>query len=476
MSKRFLIFLLLVLCYQITRAQESSDKLNFQAASSVVIADSEGLPFWLQANRLGALNGQKGSQGFFSFNAQRFHYLNEAKNLSLNYGADVLYRFDGNSSIQFQQYWGRVGLKKWYFHIGAMSEPEFAGGLSITNGNLYLSNNARPMPRAEFGFNDLRIFKAKILEPLSFNFLYSEFLLLDDRYVENPHLHRKKLTVGYELASSWEFSFEFDHWVFWGGRLPDGFKMPGIKRYFRYISSFSGGTGSLENEENNVFGNHLGYYQIGFKHHGLSKSIQFYWQHPWEDGSGVKKVRNISDGLLGVSVNWVNDHALFTGLVVEYLRTKHQSGSIHGDDPNRPGKFIGGRDNYFNHGIYRSGFVSYGRMIGLPLMFPTLNENGISTGFNNNRLWGLHSGVKGFISDELGWKGQVTYSQHFGTYAEPYESKQKLLSLGFELNWLPEAKPLSYFFKVAYDSGEYLGENFGVEFKVNYQLGTPFKN
>ena len=459
-------FMLIVL---LAWGQSNNEGTDMQVSVSSFISGNEVQAFWLHVNRLGKVDENEPGQGIVDFSLKKMHIPDHSDKMYLEGGLNFSGRYYGNTRVQLLEYWGRFNYKNFYFHAGAKGEPEFANGLSVSNGNLYLSNNARPLPRVEFGVKAFRPFRNGFWEKFSFDGLYSEYFLLDDRYIKNAHLHRKRLGINYEFLPSWTFSLAMDHWAFWGGEFPDGDKIPGFEYYFRYILGRGGGEKSKVTEQENAAGNHTGQYQFLLKYNRYPINLDFYWQHLWEDGSGLK-FKNISDGLWGVAIKNRGNKKLINTIVLEYIYTKHQSGPIHGEDPDRIGKFIGGRDNYFNHGIYRSGYTSYGRMIGLPLLIPSVGENGVSNGFPNNRLWGIHSGFSGQITEMLFWKVLLTYSKHFGTYATPFPNSKDLFSAGFDLLWERSPKPFSYRIKLATDRGSYLPETTGLEFAVTYRF------
>ena len=90
-------------------------------------------------------------------------------------------------------------------------------------------------------------------------------------------------------------------------------------------------------------------------------------------------------------------------------------------------------DNYFNNHIYRSG-VTYQKMAMVsPLFFPVVNDNGISKGFESNRFIAHHFGAKGYITDEIEWKGMATYIKHLGTWRKPFNPEKRQLSTFLEI-------------------------------------------
>jgi hypothetical protein len=139
--------------------------------------------------------------------------------------------------------------------------------------------------------------------------------------------------------------------------------------------------------------------------------------------------------------------------------------------PSEPGRFTGrGLDNYFNNSIYRSGFVSYGRMMGVPLFIPTINDNGVSVGFANTRLWAAHQGMNGWLTEDLSWKTLLSYSRHYGLHGREYPTPKQFLSLAAQLDYALPGKPLICSFKLAYDKGSVMDSAFGAELRLTFKI------
>ena len=453
-------------------AQVENKEHTLLVQSGTLVSTGDQVPFWLQMNQLGVYDDVDSFQQLFILSWERLPIKYSPEKIQLSYGVNVMSRLSNDADSRFNEYWGRLHLKKWYLHAGAKSEPVFANGLSLTNGNLFLSNNARPMPRVEFGTQNLQPFNNGWLTKFAFDFQFAEYFLLDDRYVEDAHLHHKRLDVSYAIDSQWMITAGIDHWVFWGGNSPQYGEMPGSEDYFRYILGKTGSSSAPTTDQMNVAGNQLGQYVASVTHTNDDYQLKFYWEHLWEDRSGIQ-FENAPDGLLGVYWQKKAGQKLLESMLIEYVNTRDQSGQHHKftPDPENPEYQEGeGQDNYFNHGVYHSGFVSYGRMIGLPLLVPDIDENGVSSGFKNTRLWAIHHGMNGWLSPSLSWKTLLSYSKHYGLYGQEYASPKQFLSLAAQVGYAFPQKPVSCSLKLAYDKGSVLNSAFGAEFKLAFRI------
>ncbi len=452
-------------------AQEPDGSGRMSIGSHTILA-ADQVPFWLEMNRLGQVDDQSPVQQIFLFNWQRSDKSKGGK-LSFDYGTSVTGRLSERSKVYAEQYWGKINMGKFYFLAGAKAEPVWADGLSHTNGNLFLSNNARPNPRGELGVENFNPFKGSWIGRFSFDGKYAEYILLDDRFVHHANLHHKRAMINYKISEELTFHTGLDHWVIWGGTSPNSTigKMPGFKYYLRYILGRGGGEESPETDQDNIAGDQLGQnlFELDFKKPDYE--LKIYYQHMFEDGSGFL-FHNMQDGFWGLSFERPEERPLIQRVIIEFVNTTNQSGAYHqyAPDPSKPDSLIGeGRDNYFNHGVYQSGFVSYNRMMGSPMFIPTIAD-GISIGFESTRLRALHGGIGGYLSDQIYWSGKGTYSRHYGNYGAPYPRFRDLYSLEGNLHFQTRKMPVSYGFKIATDFGRYLENSWGCEFSFLYKL------
>lgn len=455
-------------------ARESqADSSQFTIASHTILSTDQ-VPFWLEMNRLGQVDDQSQAQQVFLFDWQQ-RFANPKGKLLFDYGLSLAARIGEQSKLYPEQYWGRLTAGRFYLLAGAKAEPVWAGGLSHTNGDLFQSNNARPLPRAEFGLEKFSPFSSGWPGRFSFDVRYAEYLLIDDRYVDHAQLHHKKLVINYEASRAITVYAGLDHWVFWGGTSPDPAvgKIPGFKYYLRYILGLEGGSDSPETDQKNIAGNQLGQSLLGldFKQRGVE--LKLYYHHLFEDGSGFA-FHNMQDGFWGLSFRRLKQHPLVERVVIEFVNTTDQSGQYHKDAPDPGGSGSGGgegRDGYFTHSVYHSGFVAYNRMMGSPLFIPRIVD-GISHGFESTRLRALHGGISGFFSEQVSWEGKGTYARYYGNYEDPFPRYRDLISLQAGVNVQMRQKPVTYGIRLATDLGQhrYISRSFGCEFSLKYQI------
>ncbi|MGV8093466.1 MAG: hypothetical protein AB2L24_16525 [Mangrovibacterium sp.] len=298
---------------------------------------------------------------------------------------------------------------------------------------------------------------------------YDEGLLRDKRIVDHPHLHHKSLSFLFLAGESFRFSAGIDHYVFWGGTQADGNRLPrDLKGYFRYILGKKGSSDFLETDRINVAGNQLGAYLITAEKDFDDYRVQVRISHPFEDRSGME-LNNLPDNLYTCSIQKNKTGSLIDEFLFEFFYSKKQSGSYH--LISGPGKHKRGNDNYFNHGVYGTGFSYKGYSMGTPLFYPLVeNEQGVISGFENNRVSAFHAGAKGYLSEGLCWKALLTYSRNFGTFNNPYASVKRQIYSFAEIGWNSKKLPLSFTARIAADYGTLVNHRYGCGFSVKWKI------
>ena len=437
-----------------------------------LVGSGNNLPFWMTHNQLGKYsitgNRQELTEGNLSGATKLWG------NLNLTYGADLALLITGkgvNPKI-IQAYIGLSG-KVIRIQAGAFADQEQMGGLSSTNGDLLRSINFRPYPKVRLstpGFIPFLFAKSWF----KFNAEYDEGMLTDERVVDRPHMHHKSLIMQFRSSSTLRFVLGLNHYVFWGGRNDQFGQLPDkLNDYFRYVTGRPGSSDFPISDQLNVAGNHLGSYLFTVEKDFENFQLELRANHPFEDGSGMG-FDNIKDNLYTFHIRKNKTGCLLDELVFEYLYSMNQSGNspmIVGQE-----RHFRGRDNYFNHGLYQTGFTYFGQSMGTPLFEPIhFNQAGVVSGVANNRVSAFHLGAKGTLSDAFSWKGMVTYSRNFGTYAQPYlPFKPQIVSLG-ELSWKSKNNPLLLSALMAVDPGQMTTNQMGIGLQAQWTLRKLIK-
>ena len=460
---------LVILLFASTFIYSQNSFQLFISNNSFVATDSI-LPFWFTANQQGKI---KPSGSFLNISdlyiGQEYKSKTDSK-IGYTWGTDLIAAFGDNNYFQVNQAFAGFLFDGWEIKGGIFNDETKYSGLSTTNGNLAQSQNARRVPAirfSTFGFKNFPFAK----KWLSFYGEYEEGFLNDERYVDGAHLHHKSLYLKFKPAANWFFNIGFEHFVMWGGtsrnknigELPHGFD-----DYWRYILALPGDDSFQETDQLNSSGNQLGTYQFEIVKSFSKMEATFYLSHPFEDNSGLNW-HNWPDNLLGLHLKIKKDNSFITDILYEFTNTRQQSisDSIYWFDENSDKWKMREFDNYYNHGIYRSGFTYMQQTMSSPLFFPLKITDGISMGIRSNRFLAHHVGARGYFTETFRWKGMLTYIQHLGTWSEPYKSSQNQFSGLFEVRFVKRGFPVELGVNTAGDFDKYKGKNLGFNILIS---------
>lgn len=446
---------------------------NLEVANSTFVSSTQQLPFWMWANNDGKIDGNNSllnlSEASFT---GRYGFNNP--NMSVKAGATLVAGFGNNDSyFQPNQLFSGINLNNWELNIGLYHEETKFAGLSTSNGNMANSRNARPYPKI-----GISVSKYKPL-PFIGNFLsfkgeYNEGLLNDNRYVEQTHLHHKSFYLKFHPARKFTIETGFEHFAMWGGtssnheigKLPQSFNA-----YWKYIRGANGGSDFLETDQLNVAGNSYGTYQVTFTQIFKSFDASINISHPFEDYSGINW-RNWPDNIIGLYIEMGKPNKFLTHFLYEFTNTRQQgiSDSLYVWIENEQHWYRVHDDNYYNHGVYRSGVTYYGKTMGSPLFKPVIERDGISMGIESTRFFAHHFGAKGNLSDYLAWQAMFTYMEHFGTYGKPYGTVHKQVSFIVDLAYSQPVSPFDLFVSLAADKANIAQNVLGAKIGARYRF------
>jgi hypothetical protein len=458
MMKSVLLVFILFLSIGVEAQEPDSSKTVFSVSFNSYASTGKDLPFWLRSNQNGAFTSENGYYQLLRAGFAHGEVSDSTKNWDFSYGTTMIAGIGTKAGLQMNQYWFGARYKWLKVKLGARNDSVRFAGLSHTNGNMIWSGNARPLPGLSFSTNGyIPLFSQN--KWFTFKALYEENFLIDDRDMINAMLHHKYL-YGKATLKDWSFTIGLDHWVYWGGTSRYHGKNTGIESYPRYVLGLSGGKNSSSGDKKNVAGNTIGMYVLEVEKNLGGNVLTFYWNHPFEDRSGLE-MANMPDGLWGVHYRNKNRKAFVSDIVYEFLATMNQSGPNHLIPSDVAGVMTGrGRDNYFalapnySDNFYSSGHVFYNKMMGTPLFMPVIGADGLSKGFDNTRIEMHHLGMGGNIVDGLTWKSLLTWSRSNGTYEKDYPVPLNQFSCLAECRYRLSQLPLSLNLGVAGDIGD----------------------
>jgi len=437
---------------------------------------NKGDAFWHRSNQLGIADGG----GYVSISIFRH------SSALFNYGIMGIGNFEKDNSYKMvvgyleKDIRGlNMKLGRWRKNITSESE--------LSTGSLIRGKNAIPIPQVSLRLSDFK--KITIFnQDLWVKGGFSHGWFSDKSYIRSPFLHEKNMYLKMPINNHSSFSIGLVHEAMWGGETKQhGVLNQSMTDYLRVFFGQSASSKLYIGERDNVLGNHLGIWDISYASEKQSRIFRLYFQHPFEDKSGMyqhfldelkalKIPLKSFDGLLGVELINIS-FGKVEKILVEYLNTMYQSGPTAASDSSY------GMDNYFNHYIYRSGWTNDGRLIGNPLFtvgeHPDSDYNGVYV--INNRIKAIHIGLSGNIIKGIGFNMLMTYSKNYGTYGDKsrhsiqnihyeFESGIEQLSSLIQFNINPIWKNLNGQISYAFDRGDLHPDSDSFLFSISYHF------
>jgi hypothetical protein len=357
-------------------------------------------PFWMEANRDGRISRESGSSFFTRLrllkNADR------AKNFDWMYGIDVTSRTNASSDLVWTDGYAGVAWKKLRLNVGRKSEFFGLADSLLSAGPEVYSRNAPTIPKIALSTNGY----VNITDNLAFNAYLAHGWMGEEQYIADAYLHQKFLYLRYGSASpdrGVNLYFGVHHLAVWGGaNNPSGFS-----DFIRVFSGKNGGGGAGITEQQNALGNHLGSIEYALQLKSVARDWLFYASTLFEDGSGLRSFGLVKPGdyLLGASLINKPADCRVKRINLEYFYT---CGPIFNQAEH---------DNYFNNGIYQSGWTHEGYGIGHPFISFTEGEN---YAFNaQNRIQGANAAVALAFSDLWNPIVRVAWIRQLDSFTEP---------------------------------------------------------
>ena len=450
MKTRISLFLLFFI--SIYSLQSQTNDVSYTIHSSAGLSSDTTLPFWQVANQFGSVpNSDYGLLNTAIFKA----YDTPQTLFDISYKASATGFIAQENKLLLNELYLGIRFKNIILDLGAKNDAVLWNNLSSSNGSIIKSINARAMPGVNIKTNNF------ITLPFATSWLevkanFAHYFMNDTRFVDNTNLHHKSLYFKTTLSPTFEIIAGLDHYAQWGGSSPVFGAQPGsLSDYIKVVFGAEGGDNATQNDQFNALGNHVGSYLLQFNYNKENIGLNFYYSHPFEDTSG-REMTNWQDGLYGVFVDFKKNKSLVNSILLEFTHTKNMS--------NNPVS-ISGPDNYFNNGIYKSGWSYHGNTIGSPYFTPKpLDDNGITSGVivGDNRFAAINIGANGFLKS-LPYKILLSHTTYYGWFGQEYDPNPYQFSGILDLV-IPQdvfKLPFDVSASFAFDAGTYRPQNFG---------------
>lgn len=421
------LFLMLLSCL----SASAQDTIQYQVGTQATLAGQQYLPHYSTANRFGIFEDTDRAGALLRAQVSASHAFSDRWSLVGRIDA-IAKRSSQSRELWLQQGYLAIRYRAFELSGGRIEETTGSQPNALSSGSLGVSGNTRPIPRIKLALAEYTnvpftrgYFQVKGT--------YVHGWLGPERHVANAYLHEKSAygKLGGKLPVN--IYGGLTHFAIWGGKTAGVEILNSVDDYFRVVT----GRGATDNvlimgEAVNAAGDHLGVYDLGAEVKLKNFKLQLYQQTPFEDASGNNPFNG--DRLLGVGLKSRDNHALVSGVLYEYLHTIRQSGpgrtdpvdGIYDADENY-GYRYGGRDNYYNNYLYKTGWTYQGRIIGTPLFFTKARAKRYIEGFSdpdeggfdfnvvNNRIIAHHVGIEGYVKTAH-YRLIGTFTKNYGTY------------------------------------------------------------
>lgn len=402
----------------------------------------EELPFWMYHNMRGRISPNTNVAGWVTgkLDYELGYYS------SLEFGAGLLYQDGIKDKIFLDEIYAMYSGEWLEVIAGRRQQEELYNGLSSTNQNILWSLNTRPIPGLQ-----IRTRKTVFLfdrHILGFEGSWNEYFLEADRHVSAAKLHHKKFLLVLQPNEKWTFKGGGQHFVQWGGSSET--RGDQSEKFEDYIKNITGQTAVSGGS-----GRHIGGLEAHLKRSFREFSLEFFYNYLFESASGIF-LRNIPDGRYGIYYENKDRDRIINSLIYEFTYTRNQ------------GTFFGaGAEDYFNNGVYRSGWTYENRILGSPFF----SVSYLGEGITNNNFIAHHIGIGGQFSDYFNvfpYRLLLSYVSNKGTHSVPYISAQDAFYLYSDFGIFRNF--INVDIQVGMELTSVSSPNFGIGMKLSKQL------
>ncbi|MFV8281319.1 capsule assembly Wzi family protein, partial [Christiangramia marina] len=274
-----------------------------------------------------------------------------------------------------------------------------------------------------------------------------------------PRLHHKSGHLVYRSQKDFKVSLGLQQFVQWAGTSEEFGRLPQTLEDYGRVITGRAGIDDVGGQEVNALGNQIGSYELKMKSRINDLDVEFFYNHIFEDGSGLK-LGNFPDGRYGIYVEdnrdtfWGKDW--IKAFMYEFHFTKNQSRS-------RKSSLEDGADNYFNNNLYRSGWTYQNLIIGNPFILTTDERFRIGV----NIITAHHVGITG-KAFKLPYRALLSYRKNYGVKDSFFPVTKEVISSYLEVELLKGDYNLSAF--IASDIKNVDQSNFGTGLKFSRSL------
>lgn len=535
LKKRYIALIAFIACVTASMSQGRGD-FRYYTQLNTIASWGDYAPYWFTANN-NAISSVSSINGYARYGMGYRNTFGKKNDFSYEITADVVAGFNQASIVNFQQAYGELSWRWLTLSVGSkergceaeyFSRESIRGGCygntverypslftnrfsSLGSGGLTFSGNSRPIPQVRIEIPEFLTIPGtknwfRIRAYISYG-IHSDSKFQkeftgnnpDYKYGENILYHGKAGFISVGNPSKFPLTFDggLEMHTHFGGTIyrtmidKKTVRMP--HKFMDFVKAFipmGGGKDTPTDEQTNISGNQLGSWHAAFTLHTKPLEVRIYGEHMFEDYSQLfffeyqmnneGKRRTLiypwRDFVAGINIrNKSSILPFISNIRYEYVSTRDQSGALYHDPSANFNDQMDGCDNYFNHGIY-PGWHHWGMAIGTPLAIsPVYNKSG-NLEFRSNRFVAHNIGINGIIDSRLpiAYRLNYTYSENWGTYANPFLEKRYTSSFLAEVTCLPKNAKWLGTLSFGFDKSNHIGDNIGFMITLTH-VGAFFK-
>ncbi len=477
---------------------ELYQETQFDFSTVAAYRSGHRLPFYMTSSQHGVLSPEH-SQGYVR--GQALYRVGRGK-WNASAGADLIAYASSKSdyygsNVYLQQLYARINYSMYHFTLGAIEQQGEFVDPKLSSGNMIYSGNARPGIGLHVGMEKFasmvicdNLLEGKI--DVSWTRLtdgdYTEDFYhryevvhgkpsvhIDEDGVQhlerhitdarqharagNTWIHHKSAFLRTKSTAHFFLTAGIEHSVMYAGKV-NGVSNTQGGGWFRASVGSKGKTTSGYN--------HMLSYDFRGDLNFSKWKLGAYKQHYTDDMTGGLRDSGM-DGLWGLElrlprVHWLNH------IVLEYLCTTNQSGVVYANDVYSYDNTLhpeAGNSNFYHDESYGP-WANYNMGLGNPLLMSPIYNDDYYPDYQSNMIRVVHIGLTGRIAGCVDYTLKAHRQESWGSPFAPYLKARHNTSAQLEVNYVTDHWQFSP--AVALDRGDLMGNNFGVQLQIIYEL------
>tara|TARA_R110000868_G_scaffold37111_3_gene131311 strand:- start:7452 stop:8918 length:1467 start_codon:yes stop_codon:yes gene_type:complete len=391
----FVLVLGFILGQNVVYSQVTPQSLTIQTEAFLKYGKGD-IPFWMWANNRGKVYKNSSSLNLdilYNIDEKEFGIFNVRGGIGISTSAS------NESTFNLAQIYSVLRYKKLELSLGRFFLNQGLNSNELGLGPFINSRNASALPGIELRTDNYLVVPFT-QGYLKYKISLGHFWFENDRQVRNAWLHNKQFYL--QIDFDWlKLNGGIIHNVMWGGNSASVGDLPSaFSDYLRvFFAQGAQSNSKLEGEVLTALGNNLAGYDFGINLIGREYKFDVSRLFYIEDKNAAE-FRSVWDGQWSMSLVFRNNRFL-KNIAYDHIYTIRQD--AYKSQP-------GGRANYFNHHIYKTGWTYQGNIIGNPLLTYDQELGEIT----NNMIVGHTISIDVQVSSKMKFIPSFAYTRNYG--------------------------------------------------------------